>query len=73
MEIKAPKEFIGKSLKQLNLRIEYGLNVVAIKSRNEKGEDTVNTVPEAEYKIRAQDRLMLVGPNENIKKLESKE
>ena len=73
MEIKAPKEFIGKSLKQLNLRIEYGLNVVAIKSRNEKGEDTVNKVPEAEYKIRAQDRLMLVGPNENIKKLERKE
>jgi trk system potassium uptake protein TrkA len=73
IEIKAPKEFIGRSLKQLNLRMEYGLNIVAIKSRNEQGGEAVNTVPEAEYKIKAQDRLMLVGPNENIAKLESKE
>ena len=31
VEIRPPEEFIGKSLKQLNLRVESGLNIIAIK------------------------------------------
>jgi len=73
IEIKAPQEFIGKSLKQLNVRVDYGLNIVAIKSKDEKGEEIVNPTPEADYKIRPQDKLMIVGPNTNIEQLKKKE
>jgi len=72
IEIKAPQEFIGRSLKQLNLRVEFSLNVVAIKSKDAKGEEVINPTPEADYKIRPQDKLMIVGPNKNIEKLKRK-
>ena len=72
IEIKTPEEFMGKSLKQLNLRIEFGLNIVAIKSKDAKGLEVVNPTPEADYKIRPQDKLMIVGPNKNIEKLKKK-
>ncbi len=72
IEIKAPQEFVGKSLKQLNIRVEYGLNIVAIKSKNAKGEEVINPTPEADYKIRLQDKLMIVGPNHNIETLKKK-
>jgi len=73
IEIKAPQEFIGKTLKQLNLRIVSGLNIVAIKSKDEAGNDSINPIPEADYKIKPQDKIMIVGPNENIEKLKKKE
>ncbi len=72
IEIKAPEEFMGKSLKHLNLRVEFGLNIVAIKSKDAKGEEVINPTPEADYKIRPQDKLMIVGPNQNIEKLKKK-
>ncbi len=72
IEIQAPEEFVDKSLKQLNLRVEFGLNIVAIKSTDSKGEEVVNPTPAADYKIRPQDKLMIVGPNENIEKLKKK-
>ena len=73
IEIKAPKDFIGKSLKQLNVRVKYGLNIVAIKSTNETGAESINTIPAADYKIKALDKLMVVGSNTNIEKLKQKE
>ena len=73
IEIKAPKDFVGKSLKQLSVRVKYGLNIVAIKSIDETGAESINTTPEADYKIKALDKLMVVGPNENIEKLKQKE
>ena len=73
IEIQAPQEFIGKSLKQLNLRTGYGLNIVAIKTKNASEEDIINPTPEADYKIKPQDKLMIVGPNENLEKLKKKE
>lgn len=72
IEIKAPQEFVDKSLKQLNMRVEFGLNIVAIKSRDARGAEIVNPTPAADYKIKAQDKLMIVGPNENIEKLKKK-
>lgn len=69
VEIEPPKEFIGKTLKQLNIRVKYGLNIIAIKSIGENGRETVNPIPEADYKIKEHDKLMIVGPNENIERL----
>lgn len=69
VEIQPPKEFIGQSLKKLNLRVEFGLNIVAIKNVDKEGVVTFNTIPEADYEIKPNDKLMIVGPNKNIDKL----
>jgi len=73
IEIKAPKDFIGKNLKQLSVRVKYGLNIVAIKSTDDSGQEYVNPIPEADYTIKALDKLLVVGPNANIEKLKKKE
>ncbi|MFC1808075.1 potassium channel family protein [Candidatus Omnitrophota bacterium] len=73
IETEPPKEFIGKSLKQLSLRVNWGLNIVAIKSKDRSGAEVVDPIPEADYKIREQDRLVIVGPNKNIEKLNKAE
>ena len=73
IEITPPKDFIGKTLKQLNVRAQHRLNIVAIKRKNESGEDAVNVVPVAEDKIREGDMLLVAGANEDIEKLKKKE
>ncbi|NQT90551.1 MAG: TrkA family potassium uptake protein [Candidatus Omnitrophica bacterium] len=69
IEITPPKEFVGKSLKQLNVRAAHGLNIIAIKRSGKDGKEMVDSIPEADYKIKSNDSLMIVGPNDNIEKL----
>ncbi|MBN1406086.1 MAG: TrkA family potassium uptake protein [Candidatus Omnitrophica bacterium] len=73
VELKAPKSFIGRTLKQLNVRAKYKLNVVAIKRKNKQGEESINAGPFAEEKIETDDSLLIAGDNEDIDKLKKEE
>lgn len=68
VEVHTPKDLIGKSLQEANLRPRYGINVVAIK----RG-DTINVSPKAEDMIQAGDILVVIGANEGIQSLEEME
>ncbi|MFH1868074.1 MAG: TrkA family potassium uptake protein [Candidatus Omnitrophota bacterium] len=72
IEIEPPDAFIGKTLKQLNLRVEAGLNIIAIKNKDKAGHESVNPIPEADYKIGPEDKLIIVGPNKNIEIFEKR-
>ena len=54
VEIPAPKEWQGKSLKELNVRAKLGVNIIAIET-----DGNINVSPSADYKI-AQDDIMVV-------------
>lgn len=77
VEIKPPKEFVGKSLKQINLRAQYGINVIAIKRKipgvGEEGniemQEKIDVVPAPSEVINEGDMLIIVGENKNIEKL----
>lgn len=66
VEVEAPKAFFGKSLKQLNIRAVYGVNVVAIKKRYS---DVINVSPLPDYIFVEDDILVVIGTNEDINKL----
>ena len=66
VEVEAPKTFFGKSLKQLNIRAVYGVNVVAIKKRYS---DDINVSPLPDYVFVENDILVVIGTNEDINKL----
>jgi len=70
VEIPAPPEFVGKSLKQLELRPRYGLTLIAVKRKpdNSDGEVT-NIAPSADEVIEANDVLSLLGANERLAQL----
>jgi len=78
-EVKAKPEFVGKTLHQLQFRNRYGVNVVAIKSREvttgpegpEKVEVRVNDLPHADDVIEEGDVLVVIGPDEKIAELQT--
>ena len=70
VEIPAPKEFVGKSLKQLELRPRYGLTLIAVKRRPGTSDGEVTNIsPSADEVIEANDVLSLLGANERLAQL----
>lgn len=71
VEKTAPVNFIGKSLAQLRLRNQYGLEVLMIKKKSADmfGEEikTEIKIPDANYKIEEGDMLVIFGSDEKLK------
>ncbi|MBI4845477.1 MAG: TrkA family potassium uptake protein [Candidatus Omnitrophica bacterium] len=73
-ELKVPNDFYGRSLKDLNLRKRYDINVVAIKKQipdiNQRGQrilkEEINDLPQAEDILEENDCLIIVGKQESI-------
>jgi trk system potassium uptake protein TrkA len=63
------QSWIGKDLRDLNLRVKYGVTVVAMRNRNEEG---INVSPKADTEIKEGDILIVIGSNDDLKKLERK-
>ncbi|MEA3561011.1 MAG: TrkA family potassium uptake protein [Candidatus Omnitrophota bacterium] len=80
MEILTPKEFIGNSLKQLEVRVKYGITIIAIRRKEprvtEEGKSevkqAVNILPEADYVIKKDDVMIIIGSNKDIERLKKK-
>ncbi|MDH7512644.1 MAG: TrkA family potassium uptake protein [Clostridiales bacterium] len=67
-EIAPPDKFIGKSLKELDLRNKYGIQVIAV--RELVPERTIY-VPEADFVIKDSDILIVMGDEKKLEKLMS--
>jgi trk system potassium uptake protein TrkA len=71
IEMPAPEEFAGRSLKDLQLRNRFGLTLIAIKRKTGTGDGEVtNVAPTADDEIHAGDVLALLGPNERLAQLD---
>ncbi len=69
MELEAPNVFIGKTLRQLNLRQKYGAEIILIKKNpNKVDQETIQ--PDANYKIGLGDALLVFGTKKNLEILE---
>ncbi|HHY48099.1 MAG TPA: TrkA family potassium uptake protein [Firmicutes bacterium] len=65
VEAACPPEFAGKTLRELNIRARFGLNVVAIRSPQGR----IRVSPGADDKVGEGDILVLIGRTENFDKL----
>jgi trk system potassium uptake protein TrkA len=65
VEVSAPEEMVGRSLKELNLRARFGINVIALRSIDGK----TNISPGAEDRIKKGDLIVAVGDNKALKKM----
>jgi CIC family chloride channel protein len=70
IEISPPKSFIGKSIRELNIRSEYGVDVLSIKTKEKKGEK-INAIPNPDYIIKNEDTLIMAGEIKNINHIRS--
>ncbi|MEG2935978.1 MAG: TrkA family potassium uptake protein, partial [Clostridium sp.] len=64
-EIVTPKDWVGSSLKDLNLRVRYGINVVAIKRDND-----INVSPSAEEIVTEGDIIVAIGGTAELNSIE---
>jgi trk system potassium uptake protein TrkA len=72
VELPAPDSFVGKSLKQLELRPRFGLMLVAIKRRpSPDAAEVTNIAPAADEMIQRGDVLALLGANERLSQLDT--
>ena len=66
-EIVAPSKWIGKTIGALDLRANYGINVMAVKHGMQ-----INISPEADDVLKPGDILVVIGKNEQINKVEER-
>jgi CIC family chloride channel protein len=60
IEISPPRSFIGKSIRHLNIRSEYGVDVLSIKTKEKRGEK-ITAIPSPDYIIKEDDTLIIAG------------
>lgn len=68
IQVGPPREFIGKSLKDLNLRAKYNVHIIAIK---ELVPENFVLVPPASFVIKDSDILIMLGKSEDIRKIKA--
>lgn len=68
IQIEPPKEFIGKSIRDLNLRAKYNVHVIAIK---EMDSEKFILIPEPDYILNELSNMVIIGKSEDIKKVKA--
>lgn len=71
VEIPAPAEFVGRTLRDIGLRARFGLTTIAIKRTSKTGDGDITQVsPGPDDLIHEGDVLALIGSNERLGQLE---
>jgi trk system potassium uptake protein TrkA len=74
-ELRAPRRFWNKTIRESEIRRKYGINIIAIKKRTPKLsatggptviEESIIESPEADHIIEENDILIVVGSNDDI-------
>ena len=68
IQVGPPSEFIGKSLKDLNLRAKYNVHIIAIK---ELIPENFVLVPPAGFVIKDSDILIMLGKSDDIRRIKA--
>lgn len=76
VEMQVPAEFVGKTLRAIDLRNKFNINIVALKKMipgiNDQGERTteesIEDVPKPDDVLEETDRLLIVGSDKNVEK-----
>lgn len=69
-EIKVPNSFVGKSIRELNIRAKYNVNVLSIKSSNKRRYE-IKAVPKPDYVFSEKDIIVVAGEIKSINQLRS--
>jgi trk system potassium uptake protein TrkA len=64
VEIPTPETWAGKTIRELNIRAKYGVNVIAYKR-----DGAINVAPGGDYTLEEQDVLVVLGKTEQLAKL----
>lgn len=66
-EIAPLPEWIGKSIREINVRVKYNINIIGI-----KGDSGISLTPGADYIFQNGEHLMIIGSQKDIAKIVKK-
>jgi len=76
-EIRAPEAFWGKRIGELRIRERYNVNILEVKKMSGDGKDAriekINYFPRAKDVIEKEDILLVIGEEEDIKRMSKEE
>lgn len=74
IETVPPKEFVGKSIRDLDVRVKHGLNIIAVRKKEPSADGSLqlDVAPKADYVVKQGDVFVLIGSNENLDKFRKK-
>lgn len=64
VEYKVPAPWVGKSIRELNIRAKHNVNIIAVKEN-----DKITVSPSADYKPAAEDTLVLLGEYKALERI----
>lgn len=64
MDLDVPEEWVGKTLRELNLRATKKINIIGVKQKNE-----FEITPDPDAPLEADDVLVIIGRNQTLSKL----
>ncbi len=68
LQIHVPKSFVGKSIKELNVRARFGVDILSVKTNGKKSSQ-IKAIPSPDYIFKEGDFLILAGEVKNINKV----
>lgn len=69
-EITPPKSFVGHSIKELNIRAEYGVDILSIKTKKGKTQ-AIKAIPNPNHIISEDEILVIAGEDKNINQIKN--
>ena len=69
-EIAAPRSFIGKTIKEINIRAKYGVDIILIRKNTEQG-SKIKALPGPDYRFSYNDSMVVAGEIGKINLLKS--
>lgn len=68
-EVRTPKKWVGKSIKELDIRRKYGLNIIGIKES--RGSEDMDMSIDGDTFLKEGNVMVLVGSNEKIARIDT--
>jgi trk system potassium uptake protein TrkA len=69
VELAPPHDFVGKTLRELDLINRFGIQVLAVKEIIPKG---LTLIPTGTFVVKDSDALIVLGPDETLRKLQER-
>ena len=65
IEVPAPKKWYGQSLKELDIRAKFGINIIAVKQ-----DGCISTFPAGDYRFVENDVIVVLGSDDTVKSVQ---
>lgn len=68
-EVPVPSRFVGKTIRELNIRQSFGVSILMVKQLSQDGVEQLNAAPTSDYAFREGDVLLAMGPDDALRRL----